>query len=297
MRRRTFIKVLASGSLLVSALPLQSLSSRPLRFGVITDLHYADRETMINRYYRSSMEKLHRAIDHFNSSNLDFIIELGDLKDMDEAHNPATALRFLDDIERELQQFDGKVYHVLGNHDMDCISKENFLLHTRNASKAKGRNYYSFTARGLRFIVLDANFNEDQTPYCCGNFRWQKAFLPPEEIEWLRGQLSCDNKPVILFCHQLLDHFSDVHKSVVVGNANEVVPILEQSGKVLAVIQGHHHSGHYSQQNGIHYWTMKALIEGDIPHNSYAIVTVDRSGNITIEGFADCESRQLSVNG
>ncbi|MBQ7182001.1 MAG: metallophosphoesterase [Bacteroidaceae bacterium] len=296
MRRRTFIRCLSGGTLWVSTLPLLSAKSSPLRFGVVTDLHYAEREVTINRYYRKSRQKLQDAIDVFNRSKLDFVIELGDFKDMDEAHDAATALRFLDDIESVLQGFHGRVYHVLGNHDMDCISKEDFFQHTRNAGKARGRNYYSFTARGFQFIVLDGNFNEDRSPYCKGNFEWQKAYLPDEELEWLRRELRDGQRPVIVFIHQLLDRFSGVERSVCLGNADAVVDILEQSGRVLAVVQGHHHQGHYSYRNGIHYWTMKAMIESDYPmHNSYAIVSVERNGDICIEGFADCESREMNI--
>ena len=138
MRRRTFIRCLSGGTLWVSTLPLLSAKSSPLRFGVVTDLHYAEREVTINRYYRKSRQKLQDAIDVFNRSKLDFVIELGDFKDMDEAHDAATALRFLDDIESVLQGFHGRVYHVLGNHDMDCISKEDFFQHTRNAGLLNG---------------------------------------------------------------------------------------------------------------------------------------------------------------
>ena len=41
--------------------------------------------------------------------------------------------------------------------------------------------------------------------------------------------------------------------------------ILHASGKVLAVFQGHHHSGSYSNIAGIHYYTLKALVEGSGP--------------------------------
>ena len=89
-----------------------------------------------------------------------------------------------------------------------------------------------------------------------------------------------------MFCHQLLDRFSGVDPSVCLSNADEVVSLLEQSHRVLAVIQGHHHIGHYSQRNGIHYCTMRAMIESEYPaHNSFAIVTVSRSGDITMEKF------------
>ena len=35
-------------------------------------------------------------------------------------------MSFLDEIEAKFQTFDGPVYHVLGNHDMDSISNLNF---------------------------------------------------------------------------------------------------------------------------------------------------------------------------
>ena len=286
---------MSGGALWVSSLPLHSLQSSPLRFGVVTDLHYAERETNINRYYRQSKRKLQDAIDVFNRSKLDFVIELGDFKDMDERQDPVTALKFLDDIESVMQGFRGKVYHVLGNHDMDCISKEEFLQHTHNPGKADGRIYYSFTARGIQFIVLDGNFNEDKTPYCRGNFQWQKAWLHEEEIAWLRRELERSKRPAIVFCHQLLDRFSGVDPSVCLSNADEVVSLLEQSHRVLAVIQGHHHIGHYSQQNGIHYCTMRAMIENEYPaHNSFAIVTVSRSGDITMEEFKMQNSKLIN---
>jgi len=294
MKRRTFLQYLSGSVLWASTLPLQSSSSRPLRFGVVTDLHYAEREKRHTRYYQQSCSKLRDAMDDFIAQKLDFVVELGDFKDMYPDNDAEAALRYLDTIEAELQRFGGKVYHVLGNHDMDCISKEEFLSHTSNPGKARGQSYYTFTARGVQFIVLDANFNKDRSPYCRGNFKWQEAYIPQEELDWLHKELQRGKKPVVVLSHQLLDSFSDAPKSVCIGNADEVVRMLEESGRVLAVLQGHHHSGHYSLRNGIHYWTMKAMIENEYPaHNSYAIVTIDRSGGILIEGYADCESRNL----
>jgi len=192
MLRRDFIKRLSGGILLLAAAPLaKSCDSRkPLRFGVVSDAHYADREMAINRYYRQSIDKMREAIDLFNKSNLDFIIELGDLKDMGPDKNPGDALRFLDDIEAVLQSFNGPVYHVLGNHDEDCISKAEFLAHTFNPGSCRGKARYSFKAKGIRCIVLDANFNADMSDYERGNFDWTSAWLPEEELEWLDAELS-----------------------------------------------------------------------------------------------------------
>ena len=298
MERREFIKQLSCGVLLLSTAPLVSSckgGGKPLRFGVVSDAHYAERKMQINRYYSQSLDKMREAVDRFNRSDLDFVIELGDLKDMGPDKDPAEALRFLDDIEGVLQSFRGPVYHVLGNHDEDCISKDDFLSHTCNPGRSKGKRHYAFWAKGLRCIVLDANYNEDLSEYERGNFDWTSAWLPPEELSWLESELGTHrNTPTLIFVHQMLDRFSDIDKRLCVGNADEAVAILEEHPQVLAVFQGHHHPGHYSYRNGIHYWTCGGMIESEYPaHNVYAVVEVRPDGDIFIEGFGDCPDREL----
>lgn len=299
MRRSEFLKYLSGGVLLLATgrLPLRAATQqrgRTLRFGVVTDTHYADRPTSGTRHYRDSVEKMREAIAEFNRAEVDFVIELGDLKDMDAAATPLLTLRYLDDIERELRAFRGPLYHVLGNHDMDCITKEEFFARTRNAGRARGRNYYSFSAKGVRCIVLDANFNPDGSPYSRGNFDWRQALIPASQIEWLDGELRRHaSEPTIVFLHQMLDSFSEISSDLCVNNAAQVVAVLERHPQVLAVMQGHHHPGHYSQRAGIHYLTFGGMIEQAAPANNYAIVEVTPTGDIRIEGFKSCLSREL----
>ena len=93
----------------------------------------------------------------------------------------------------------------------------------------------------------------------------------------------------------MLDSFSDISKALCVGNADEVVPLLEENGNILAVFQGHHHPGHYSFRNNIHYWTMKGMIEGELPgNNSFAVVEIGVNNNIRIDGFFNCEDKELN---
>lgn len=267
---------------------------RKFRFGVVSDVHFAHRETYGNRHYESSITKLSTAIDRFNDEKLDFIVELGDLKDQGNPPERQQTLSFLDEIETVLQKFDGPVYHVLGNHDMDSISKQEFLQHTTNPGKTDGKNYYSFIRNQIKFIVLDGNYNEDGSDYDSGNFDWTKAFIPPQQKEWLQRELQNDHYPVIVFIHELLDSFSGINRNLCIGNAEEIVSLLEQSEKVIAVIQGHHHPGHYSFRNGIHYYTIKGLIEGPFPeNNNFVVIEIDRQLNLDIKGFGNEGSRTL----
>lgn len=295
MRRSEFIRAVAGGIVLLSVGRMPAVAApRTLRFGILTDVHYADRERGGTRYYRDSLAKVEEAIGAFNRAKVDFVIELGDLKDTTAGSEPAPTLRFLSDIERCLQQFDGPVYHVLGNHDMDCISKEEFLSLTSNAGRARGKAYYSFRERGVRCIVLDANFNEDFSPYHCGNFDWRKAFIPQEQIEWLDAELTKHSgEPTLIFLHQMLDSFSDISKDLCVGNAEDVVSVLERHPQVVAVFQGHHHPGHYSFRRGIHYLTLQGMIEQAAPTSAYAIVEVAADGTISVDGFRSCPDRVM----
>jgi len=83
-------------------------------------------------------------------------------------------------------QYDGPVYHVLGNHDMDSISKRDFLSHTKNHGKAEGKSYYSFVYNRLKFIALDANYNEDGSDYDSGNFDWTYPVYPAVKYSVLK---------------------------------------------------------------------------------------------------------------
>ena len=270
--------------------------SNKIRFGLVADAHFAQTETLWARYYVQSKAKLNDAINTFNESDLDFVIELGDFKDEGNPPNREETIEFLVEIEDVLSRFRGPVYHVLGNHDMDSISKDDFLQNIRNHGQAKAKSYYSFINSGIKFIVLDANYNEDGSDYDSGNFDWTYSRIPETQKVWLQNELN-DDLPVIVFTHQLLDSFSGVSETHCIDNAPEVVEILEKNNNVLAVFQGHYHHGNYSFRKGIHYYTMKAMVEGSLPdNNSYAIAEVDNDLNILIEGFYNCEDYVMKAS-
>ncbi len=298
--RRVFLKSSVASLAGLSALPLScalnSTSSDKLyrvRFGIVTDCHYADADTLGTRYYRESLDKLNECVSLMNFERVDFLIELGDIKDQNSPPVEQRTLSYLQAIEKVFQGFNGPTYHVLGNHDVDSISKKQFLTHVNNTNIKSGRNYYSFDLKSLRCVVLDANYRADGTDYEHGNFDWTDANIPSEELDWLREDLAAAPDPVIVFIHQLLDGTGSVY----VNNAADVRQTLQSSGKVLAVFQGHHHSGSYSYIAGIHYYTLKALVEGSGPeNNSYAIAEVHPDGNITITGYRKAVSKQLTLS-
>ena len=67
-----------------------------MKFGLLTDLHYARRNKNGSRYYEDSLQKARMAVNEFRSKDLDFIIELGDLKDQGVKPDKKETLSFLD---------------------------------------------------------------------------------------------------------------------------------------------------------------------------------------------------------
>ncbi len=262
-------------------------------FGLVTDCHFAEMEPSGARYYRESAAKLTECVAHMNSRGVDFLVELGDFKD--QGATAEATLGYLRSIETVFRQFKGARYHVLGNHDTDRISKGQFLENIENTGISRSRSFYAFDKNGVHFVVLDANFRADGSPYDKGNFDWRAAHVPPEQLAWLESDLGKTDGPAIVFIHQLLDADQG---DVVVRNASAVRRALERSGKVRAVFQGHHHEGRYALLQGIHYYTLKGLIMGSgIQNNAYAVAEVYADGSLKVTGLRKAESRRLAAPG
>ncbi len=269
-------------------------SQKGVRFGIVTDLHYADREPAGTRFYRDSFPKMKQAVELMNQKKPNFLIELGDFKDQDVEPVESNTIQYLQTIEKELQKFQGPVYHVLGNHDMDSLSKTQFLQYVKNSNIPTGKSYYSFDQKEFHFVVLDANFTSDGTPYDRSNFDWTDANIPPLQLKWLREDLNAASIPTIVFVHQLLDGQGHHY----IKNAAQVRQVLQESKKVLAVFQGHQHQGQYNRINGIHYITMQAMVEGEgLDNNRYYVVDVNAKFDIMVQGYVQGKSYHLEAAG
>lgn len=278
MERRVFLRngVLALSAGIAHSSIIWGADQRPsVRFGVVTDLHYADKPPAGSRHYRETPEKLAEAAARFGQSELDFVVELGDL--IDAAGSVQTELGYLKRINREFSAISEKRHYVLGNHCVDMLTKDEFL-----GGVEQKRSYYSFDSGGIHFVVLDSCFRSDGKPYGRKNFQWTDPNVPAAELEWLAGDLKDAKKPVVLFAHQRLDVTS--HHGV--KNASAVREVLEKSGKVLAVFQGHSHRNDHKEIGGIHYCTMVAMVEGSgEDSNGYSVVEIGSGGAIEVSGF------------
>jgi len=291
MSRRVLV-VAALAALAVNvtraAQPAQSASRVLVRFGMVTDVHFADIDPNGARTYRESDRKLAECVSVMNERRVDFLVELGDFKDQDQKPQEARTLGFLRHIESVLARFTGPRYHVIGNHDVDSLSKAQFLSIAPSPGAAPGQAHYAVVRNGVRFIVLDADHKADGSDYDRGNFDWGDSNIDAAQLAWLERTLASSPEPVVVFVHQQLDGAGAYY----VKNAPAVRRVLETPGNVLAVFQGHRHEGAYSVINGIPYYTLKGVIEGSGPDaNAYAIVEVRDDGSVWVTGYRRAVSR------
>jgi alkaline phosphatase len=248
---------------------------RLVRIGLVTDLHHADKPATGSRHYRDTRGKLTEAIKQFDADKIDFAVELGDL--IDAAETPEVELGYLAEINRVWQTLKVPKHSVLGNHCVDMLTKEEFL-----GGIGQKESRYSFDAGGVHFVVLDACFRADGKPYGRKNSHWQDSNLPADQLEWLAADLKATEHKTIVFAHQRLDET----KQHSVKNAAAARKILEASGKVLAVFQGHSHANDYQSIGGIHYATLVAMVEGAAPENNgYSLLDVMQDGSLILTGF------------
>ncbi len=178
-------------------------SAQNIKFGIITDLHHD--------IMPDAPERLDAFLKAARKAKVDFVIDLGDFA-MVKPENDA--------IVEQWQNSGIEHYSVLGNHDMDNCTKQEYIKYIGMPSR-----YYSFEKEGVLFIVLDANniYRDGKyTPYANANFyidSEQRAWIDPEQMEWLSEQVKRNFKTVVIFSHQSLEN--------TVNNGTEVQAILE----------------------------------------------------------------------
>lgn len=268
LNRRKFLGATAMASLGIAtglALPKagNATTSTPMvKAGIITDMHHTTKADTPTRKYSASQAKMDTFVTAMNQEKPAFVIEMGDFVDtLAEGTDPA---KNLGEIETLFSSF-GPHYHVLGNHEFDNLTREFVLKSINNTGIPQGQTWYSWDKGGVHFVVLDADYTPipPHRPYDMNTpedsfWTWKDTFVPPQELEWLKKDLAATPLPTVVFTHQTLDRVDGQDHNI--KNASEVRNILEDSGKVLAVLSGHDHAGGYANIKEIHYIVMNGNV-------------------------------------
>ena len=258
--------------------------TRPVRFGLVADPHVADLDSEMGRDYRAAAGRLAAAAEALAREGAEFLVEMGDLKDRGPDRDGTLANLAL--ATGALRGFPGPVHPVLGNHDVDRISKADFLAGWAAAFGLADppAPYGAFDVRGVRFIRLDGDFFPDGRELEIGDRNHRDCTIPANQLEWLRGTLAAAPGPCVVFCHSPLTSDWDS----VITNGAEVRAAFEASGRVVAVFQAHTHHDAFKRINGIPYCTVPSICHDDGP---YALVEVFPDGRVSERGFCGAPSR------
>lgn len=304
MSRREFLGVTTG---VAAALPgLAQAAQRQddilVKFGVLTDVQYADVEATPERDYRSSLPKLEQAVDDLSHRNLPFTLHLGDLIDRDWAS--------FDPVLQRLERLGHPVRHVLGNHDFDV--GENHLGDVTIRMGLDPCGYGSFKKHGVRWVMLDTNeistyrhrpgspqalhadklLRELQHTRAANAKPWNGG-ISPEQLAWLDQQLSESstlNEAAIVCGHHPLVSESG-HQA---WNAPAILKVLGSHRCVRAYLCGHQHPGGLAiTGQGVPMITFRSVL-GPPGVNAWSVLTLTRS-HLHIEGLGREVSRSLRL--
>lgn len=266
-------------------------------FGLIADAQYCDCDPAGSRYYRSSLSKLAEAVQVFTRMQVAFAVNLGDLIDRDYgSYEPALKI---------LNSQGLTIHHCAGNHDYavkpELKSSLPVLLPSRTG-------YYAFILKKFRMIVLNGNevstyasANQEVTKQAASyvkNLKEKGAInaidwnggIGKEQALWLENQLKEAVKAgekVIIFCHFPIAP-ENIHNLL---NYKEIVPIVENNPNIVAWFSGHNHAGNYANQGGVHFITLKGMVETETT-NSFAVADIF-DDKLVIRGFGNEISQTL----
>ena len=225
-----------------------------MKVGIFTDSHYSSEQvTCETRFNNKSLRKIEEALSFFKAEKCDRIICLGDLIDHEDDHT--LLLNNLQSIAILFRATSLKYTVLMGNHDCFSLTQNEFYSIIGDEARPT-----PFIFENKTVIFMDACYYSNGEHYS-----------PEKSHDWmdtncqsptkLQEELKAVNGFCYIFIHQNLD--PDIPESCRLNNDKTVRKILEDSGKVITVFQGHYHLGNKKRVNGIEYITIPAMCENE----------------------------------
>ncbi len=247
----------------------------PMRIGLITDVHFgptATHEGKLRKLAQYAAPLTEAFVAQMNAvEKPDLVINLGDVV---EDESPAADRRSYREFLALVAPLEAPLVHVAGNHESVNLTDTDLA----ELWQHQGPLHYSRDVAGVHVTVLRTRHRREVDVH-----------LPVEQIEWLRDDLAATPYPAIVVLHHPLSDmclrgnrwFEKTPNICHVVEARAARKVLEESGKVVAVINGHVHWNHLDVIRGIPYITIQSLIENvdeDAPGRAagtYALADLD----------------------
>ncbi|KAH9500343.1 hypothetical protein Btru_073826 [Bulinus truncatus] len=313
-----------------------------LSFGILTDIQFADCEDGMDythtrrRYYRNALKQAKEAITQMTSCQhpVYFILQLGDMIDtvtaMDGEDHSKMALNHVLDT---LTSAHVPVYHVIGNHDLQCLTRAFYLTSLLNNNpglfedSTPPRLYYTFLPHPkLRIVALDTlevsllgyedrpddvHFKTAQTMLRLNNpnedgrningltgvnQRWASynGGVSQQQLQWLSDILDKSDA-----CEENVIIISHVpvltnDAQYLAWNYDEIIDVIGQYQCVIGVFTGHRHDGGSVQDGHTHHVTFQGIIETPPGVDAFAVARLlDESVEVKGAGRIPCYSLKL----
>lgn len=253
-----------------------------MRFALISDVHLgppASHQGKLRKLTHLSEELVSGFVRRMRDElSPDVVINLGDvLEDESAERDRERYARFV----ALLREIGKPVLHVAGNHDTINLSASELCELWGDGLEL----CYSRDHHGVHFAVLRTI-----------EHRGERIELPEEQIRWLERDLAETTLPCIVLMHHPASEmrlegnrwFEKRPHLCRVVERRALRQVIEQSGKVLAVFNGHVHWNHFDVISGIPYVTLQSLIENlddDAPGRAAAAYAV-----------CDLDDRRLVIN-
>lgn len=226
-----------------------------MRIALITDVHFgpdARHAGKLRKLSHCAGELTRAFVTTMNDSvQPDLVVNLGDVIEDESAGVDQARYREFAGL---LGEIDAEIVHVAGNHDSVHISDQELA----ELWQHEGRLFFSREFMGWHLVVLRSEEHGAQG-----------IWIPEEQLEWLADDLARTNASTLVFVHHPLSEmdltgnrwFEGRPHLCRVANRRDVRALLERSGKVRAVFNGHAHWNHCDVISGIPYVTVQSLIE------------------------------------
>jgi 3',5'-cyclic AMP phosphodiesterase CpdA len=246
-----------------------------MRFALISDVHLgplARHDGKLRKLTQLSEGLVKSFVTRMREEpKLDLVINLGDVLE-DEAAE-VDRQRYAHFVAM-LAQIGKPVVHVAGNHDTVNLTTDELCQMWGNSPSVT----YSQDHHGIHFSVLRTI-----------EHRNERVELPAEQIRWLEQDLAATTLPSIVLMHHPASEmrlegnhwFEKAPHICRVVERRALRQVIEASGKVLAVFNGHVHWNHLDIIAGIPYITLQSLSENldeDAPGRpaaAYAVCDLD----------------------
>ncbi len=256
-----------------------------LSIGFVTDLHFgplAYHDGKLRKLTHHAADLTRHVVGEMNDVlRPDLLVNLGD--DIEDESREADLSRYAE-CQGILRTAKAELVNVAGNHDTVHLNRDDLAAMWGR----EGPLFYTLDRGNFHLVVLQTFERKDVD-----------VRIPETQLEWLRNDLARTNLSTVVFMHHsageqdLADSlwFSGLAHLALVKERAELRRILEESGKVRAVFNGHVHRNHVDVIRNIPYVTIQSLIENldedapGRPAGAHAIATLtDRAISVRVHG-------------